>query len=193
MLHVDSQGYILHARVTRTPRPLIEREDLNQIRGIIVHQTGGSSGASSLSSYLQKNANGAHFLIDKDGTIHQVASLNKQTWHVGKLKARCVAEHSCSAAELTKLKRFNPTAEHRMESAKQVPQRYPSNEDSVGIEIVGALTAAGVYEAVNAEQNTSLQWLVAEISSTYAIPLSEIFRHPVVSRKTPSEAETASW
>jgi N-acetyl-anhydromuramyl-L-alanine amidase AmpD len=193
MLHVDSQGYILSERVKRTPRPLIEHGVLHRISGIIVHQTGGASGASSLSSYTLQNANGAHFLIDKDGAIYQVASLHRQTWHVGKLRARCVAEHRCSATELNTLRHFNPTAEHRMEIAKQVPQRYPSNEDSVGIEIVGAVAGQGVYETVNAEQNASLRWLVAELTSTFGIPMTEIFRHPAVSRKNPSEAGSALW
>ncbi|MCS0611914.1 N-acetylmuramoyl-L-alanine amidase, partial [Massilia kyonggiensis] len=75
MLHLDSQGYVLNARVQRTPRPLIEHGALQRISGIIVHQTGGASGASSLSSYTMQNANGTHFLIDKDGTIYQTASL----------------------------------------------------------------------------------------------------------------------
>lgn len=135
MLHVDTQGYVLNARVQRTPRPLIERGVLQRVSGIIVHQTGGASGASSLGSYMMQNATGAHFLIDKDGTIYQTASLFRQTWHVGRLRARCVAEYRCNPTELEALKRFSPKTEHQMEMAKHVPQRYPSNEDSVGIEI----------------------------------------------------------
>ena len=85
--------------------------------------------------------------------------------------------------------------------SKPVPQRYPSNEDSVGIEIVGAVIAGrgqnlaeqGVYEAVNAQQNASLHWLISELTSTFGIPMTEIFRHPVVSRKNPTEAESALW
>jgi N-acetyl-anhydromuramyl-L-alanine amidase AmpD len=193
MLHVDSQGYILDERVKRTPRPLIEHGNLHRITGIIVHQTGGASGASSLSSYTQQNANGAHFLIDKDGTIYQVASLQRQTWHVGKLRSRCVAEHRCTPTELKALSHFSPTAENHREMKKQVPERYPSNEDSVGIELVGAVNGQGVYEAVTAQQNVSLHWLIAELTSTFRVSMSEIFRHPVVSRKNPSESQSASW
>jgi N-acetyl-anhydromuramyl-L-alanine amidase AmpD len=88
-----------------------------------------------------------------------------------------------------------------MEMAKQVPQRYPSNEDSVGIEIVGAVIVGknqnpaehGVYEPVNEQQNASLRWLIAGLTSTYGMPMTEIFRHPVVSRKNPTEAKSASW
>lgn len=195
MLHVDSQGYILDERVKRTPRPLIEHGILHHINGIIVHQTGGASGASTLSSYTLQNANGAHFLIDKDGTgtIYQVASLQRQTWHVGKLRSRCVAEHRCTPTELRALTHFNPMAEHHREMKKQVPERYPANEDSVGIELVGAVTGQGVYETVTTQQNASLQWLVAELTSTFRVSMTEIFRHPVVSRKNPSEARSASW
>jgi len=201
MLHVNRNGYILNARVRMAARPLIEREVLHRIRGIIVHQTGGTSGASSLSSYAVKNANGAHFLIDKDGTIYQTASLFRQTWHVGRLRARCLAEYRCNPTELKALKRFSPKTEHRIEMTKDVPQRYPSNEDSLGIEIVGAVVASkgqnpaeqGVYEAVNAQQNASLRWLIIELTSTFGIPMTEIFRHPVVSRKNPTEARSALW
>jgi N-acetyl-anhydromuramyl-L-alanine amidase AmpD len=88
-----------------------------------------------------------------------------------------------------------------MEMAKQVPQRYPSNDGSVGIELVGAVVAGkgenpaeqGVYETVNAQQNASLRWLISELTSTFGIPMTEIFRHPVVSRKNPTEAESAVW
>ncbi|MVW59388.1 hypothetical protein GPY61_05555 [Massilia sp. NEAU-DD11] len=76
-----------------------------------------------------------------------------------------------------------------------------SNDDSIGIEIVGAVVAGksrnpaeqGVYETVNERQNASLQWLIAELTSTFGVPMSEIFRHPVVSRKNPTEGESASW
>jgi N-acetyl-anhydromuramyl-L-alanine amidase AmpD len=201
MLHLDSQGYVLNARVQRTPRPLIEHGALQGISGIIVHQTGGRSSASSLNSYTLPNANGAHFLIDKDGTIFQTASLFRQTWHVGRLRARCLAEHRCSPTELQALRHFSPKDEHRKEMTKHVPQRYPSNEDSVGIEIVGAVVAGGsqnsaeqgAYETVNAQQNASLHWLISELTSTFGIPMTEIFRHPAVSRKNPTEAESALW
>lgn len=200
-VYLQIDGVNVNARVQRTPRPLIEHGALDRINGIIVHQTGGASGVSSLSSYTMQNANGAHFLIDKDGKIYQTASLFRQTWHVGKLRARCLAEHRCSPTELQTLRHFNPKAEHRMETAKLVPQRYPSNEDSVGIEIVGAVVAGkgqnlaeqGAYETVNEQQNASLHWLIAELTSTFGIPMTEIFRHPVVSRKNPTEAQSALW
>lgn len=201
MFQLDPQGYVQHSRVRKMPRPLIERAELTHIRGIIIHQTGGKNSSSSLNSYHTPQANGAHFLIDKDGTIYQTASLFRQTWHVGRLRARCLAEYRCSQTELKILKRFDPKKEHRIEMAKQVPQRYPANEDSIGIEIVGAATAKnraslaeeGVYEAVTEAQNSSLRWLVGELASTFRVPMTEVFRHPIVSRKNPTEAASARW
>lgn len=76
--------------------------------------------------------------------------------------------------------------------------RYPANHDSIGIELVGkAIEVEGseypVYETVTAEQNASLQWLVSELRLGLQVPMTEVFRHPTVSRKTPTEAATAKW
>ena len=171
------------------------------VRGIIVHQTGGSTAASSLESYKNPRANGAHFLIERDGTIYQTASLYKKTWHVGQLKARCLLEQRCTPVELAALKKFNPAAENRRETAKQPPDRFPSNEDSFGIELVGKALPHGdsvppekkIYDVVTQQQNESLKWLVLELRMTLKVPLTEVFRHPDVSRKNPSEARTAVW
>jgi hypothetical protein len=77
---------------------------------------------------------------------------------------------------------------------KNVPERYPANIDSVGIELVGAFNEKSQqYALVTDLQNAALQWLVAEITSTFNVPMTEIFRHPEVSRKQASEASTAKW
>lgn len=193
MLIIDKFGMVQSPKVNAVRQTNIERGAMTTVRGIIVHQTGGSTADSSLGSYKKAGATGAHFLIDRDGTIYQTASLSKRTWHVGKLKARCLAEDRCSPAELKALKKFNPPAENEREKAKQVPDRFPSNDDSIGIELVGSVLKSGEYEAVTAEQNVSLKWLVGEIRVTLGVQMTEIFRHPDVSRKNPSEARTAQW
>lgn len=43
------------------------------------------------------------------------------------------------------------------------------------------------------QQNASLRWLIAELTSTFGVPMSEVFRHPLVSRKNPSESKSALW
>ncbi len=171
------------------------------VRGIIVHQTGAPTANSSLESYRNTAANGAHFLIDLDGLIYQTASLHQQTRHVGRLKARCLAESRCSPTETKLLQRFNPAREHEREVRKSVPDRYPSNEDSIGIELVGDALPPGnhipddqkKYQPVTAGQNASLRWLVHELALTLNTPITEVFRHPTVARKNPTEASTATW
>jgi N-acetyl-anhydromuramyl-L-alanine amidase AmpD len=197
---IDATGVLKSSRVTPAIANTIERGKMAAVRGIIVHQTGGASARSTLDSYKRADANGAHFLVDKDGTIYQTASLFQRTWHVGKLKARCLLENNCEPAEITAYKKFDPTGMHQRESKKSVPQRFPSNEDSVGIELVGQAlpdpqnpTGDPIYEAVTEAQNLSLQWLIGELTRLLAVPLTEIFRHPVVSRKNPTEAQSASW
>jgi N-acetyl-anhydromuramyl-L-alanine amidase AmpD len=201
MLNINGQGYVVDPRVKLAISQHIERGAMTKVQGIIVHQTGGTTANSSLSSYTKPKANGAHFLIDRDGTIYQTASLYKQTWHVGSLKARCVAEMRCTPTELSALLKFDPKGEHSREMTKSVPDRYPSNQDSIGIEIVGGLlpqdnkspAEKSTYEDVSEKQNESLKWLVRAISMTLSVPMTEVFRHPVVSRKNPTEAATAQW
>ena len=196
MFVIDQQGKVINPRIQLAISPSIERGVMVQVNGIIVHQTDSPTAQSTLNSYQNLNANGAHFLIDKDGTIYQTASLLKQTRHVGKLRSRCLAETRCTPTELKALKKFNAAGEHKREAAKSVPDRYPANQDSVGIELVGkAISNNGIqsYEAVTKDQNDSLKWLIMELTATLQVPFTEIFRHPTASYKNPSEASTAQW
>ena len=200
MLQINKSGAVVDDHVKNAISPFIEHADMKVVHGIIVHQTGGSTAQSSLDSYKNKGANGAHFLIDKDGTIYQTASVHKQTWHVGKLKCRCMLELKCSPAEKKLNQTYNPTKENEREQKKPYPDRFPSNQDSIGIELVGEAVATDpkkpsdqTYVTVTEAQNKSLKWLVGELEITLNIPTTEVFRHPVVSRKNPSEASTARW
>lgn len=193
MLLILKNGRIIDRKIKNAISPIIEHDDMVKVSGIIVHQTGGSTANSSLSSYKNKGANGAHFLIDKDGTIYQTASIYKQTWHVGKLKSRCVLEKRCSKAETERNKTYNPSKENEREQKKSPPDRFPSNKDSIGIELVGETDKDDNYVAVTHEQNKSLKWLIEQLELTLFIPFTEVFRHPTVSRKNPTEANTAQW
>lgn len=199
MLVINKNGSIVSDRVKVKIFHGIEKSALVNIKGIIIHQTGGSSAQSSFNSYNSGRA-GAHLLIDKDGTIYQTASLLKQTWHVGKLRSRCLAEIRCSPTELKLLKKFNPSATHKREMKKIIPERYPSNSDSIGIEIVGLALPLSepdpdkrTYEALTSEQSASLKWILSELKLELKVPLTEVFRHPTVSYKNKTEAATATW
>lgn len=195
---IDAKGVVTHPRIHVAIYPGIERGEMPVVRGIIVHQTDSSTAQSSFNSYGNPKANGAHFLIDKDGTVYQTASVFKKANHVGKLRSRCLAEMNCAPAEMAIARKWNPVGTHEREKAKAVPDRYPSNDDAIGIEIVGkSFPDKGsnklVYETVTPEQNVALKWLVDTLRESLGVPLTEIYRHPVVSHKTETEAETASW
>lgn len=198
MFLIDNHGKVIHTKIKQAISVAIQKRSLHKIGGIIVHQTDSPTANSTLNGYKNGNS-GAHFLIAKDGTIYQTASLLYQTWHVGRLKSRCLIKMQCSSTELSLLKKFNPRNEHKREKAKVIPFRFPSNEDSIGIEIVGEALPKNapdnqkVYEPVTTEQNKSLKWLIQELRFVLKIPISEVFRHPTVSRKNPTEAATAKW
>jgi N-acetyl-anhydromuramyl-L-alanine amidase AmpD len=194
MFIVDIHGMLVDSRIISARRTAIEHADMTRVSGIVVHQTGAATAQSTLESYKRAGAHGAHFLLDKDGACYQTASLHKQTWHVGKLRSRCLLEQRCTASEQRALAKFDPLAEHRHEARKAHPLRFPSNQDSIGIELVGELRVEeDIYETVTPQQNRTLGWLVAGLTALLKVPLREVFRHPEISRKHPTEASTARW
>ena len=203
MLFISKQGHVNAERVIVKIYSSIERGPMEHVNGIVVHQTGGATVSSTFNSYSNTAhvPNGAHFLIDKDGTIYQTASLHRMTNHIGKLQSRCITTLNCSTADLRAARRAyqaGPTAFHRHESRKAFPDRYPSNSDAIGIELVGMYypdekTAEPIYESVTTEQNASLKWLVRELSETLNVEMREVYRHPEVGRKNATEASTARW
>ena len=197
MLLIDPIGRVLHRSITLRIFHSLEGAPLNVVHGIVVHQTDSSSAASTLDQYGRGSTIGAHFLIDKDGTTYQTASVRHRTRHVGWLKPRCIAEHRCTPAELSALrgKRLG-SGIGRVEAAKPFPLRFPGNDDALGIEVVGKAqpTPQGdKYEVLTAAQQGSLRWLVQALSLALAVPMREVYRHPEVSWKTESEASSAKW
>jgi len=199
MLFISKQGYVDADRVNVKIFHEIERRPMDKVDGIIVHQTGGATAQSTFNSYESSGANGAHFLIDKDGTIYQTASVHKTTNHVGKLRSKCLVTKACSPGEFKQAYSVrNKYAElSRLESRKKFPSRYPENSDSIGIELVGKVIAEMgnnlIYEQVTEQQNDSLRWLVGELVDTLDVSIHEIYRHPDVSYKVETEAKTARW
>lgn len=205
-MYIDEDGYIYDDRIERKIFKTIERGDLGRVNGIIVHQTASPSAQSTFNSYRNKSANGAHFLIDKDGKVYQTASLFKMTWHVGLMQSKCFLQKVCQPTETRLLALHTKSYWKReisqeisdIERGKDFPERFPNNTDSIGIEIVGvAVQVKGksepVYETINDKQNESLKWLVTELSAKLSVTMTEVHRHPDVGRKNKTEASTAKW
>ena len=193
MLQIDQLGRVQNPNIKLAISPAIERANLPIIHGIIIHQTDSSTAQSTLNGYKIPKANGAHFLIDKDGTVYQTASLHKKTYHVGFIKSRCVAQKACTPADLQALRGKKVGKEiGKIEMKKPFPQRYPYNDDSIGIENV-SLAKNGVFEPLTKEQQASLTWLLRELEQTLSINRSEVFRHSEVSWKLESEGASAQF
>jgi hypothetical protein len=188
---VGADGYLTDHAVTRHEVPGLGRSSMGEPVALVMHRTESATAASALKSFASGRDGvqyGTHFLIDKDGTIYQTASLGQKTLHVGKIKSRCVEEGTCSVEEsrLAEKRGFNPTATHNHEKAKQYPQRYPLNEDSVGIEVV-ARHVDGSWEAPTAAQTVAINRLVGILQQQYGLGEQDVYAHDVVSYKTLGE------
>jgi hypothetical protein len=112
--------------------PNIERGPMTVVNGIVVQQTHSTEASQTFNSYRDKGANGAHFLIDKDGTIYQTSSLYKVTNHVGYLQSPCVKTLKCTPTELMQSKKATKLTSKGLtlyEIKKDFPSRYPYNGD----------------------------------------------------------------
>lgn len=195
-------GKLIHLKVEQKIYKSLHKGDMPAPEAIIVHQTGAPTAQHTFNSYVS-SSHGAHFLISKTGKIYQTALVNKYTYHVGKLRSRCIETNDCSKAELAKanaiyLKKgesygLRVKNLHKHELSKTYPDRYPTNKESIGVEIVGDYSVKNGYETVNALQNESLEWLVKTLNKLLPIESDDIFRHPDVSYKKQSEASSAKW
>ncbi|WP_373888529.1 N-acetylmuramoyl-L-alanine amidase [Massilia genomosp. 1] len=73
------------------------------------------------------------------------------------------------------------------ERQKAASLRYPTNDDSIGIEVVGA-PEKNVYVSSTDAQNASSRWLVSELLMTLKLDRKRIFAHGSMDpRKFPTE------
>lgn len=196
-------GTITDGRIQLSLSGNLEHGDIQKVNALVLHQTDSSSAKETLNGYKNSTI-GAHFLIDKDGTIHQTAHINKQCWHVGKLQARCFVEKTCTPAEDAAIKVIQSTKgmKNRVaqlnthEAAKNYPNRFPGNSDSLGIEVVGKAVGPKnkeVYEDPTGAQQKSVTWLVAELLTICKLQPQDVYRHPALSYKNQTEAQHVNW
>lgn len=196
-------GVIKNTNIKTDIYSQIEKGSINKVNAIVLHQTGSSTSESAYSSY-RLGKNGAHFLIEKNGTIVQTARINQKCWHVGSIRSKCYELKTCSVQGLNEVQAilFKKGESYalrvkklsRLEFGKAYPDRYPTNEDSIGIEIVGAFDLKlSQYEMVSRAQNIALAKLIDLLQTALDMDDEDIYRHPEVSYKKPSEALSATW
>jgi N-acetyl-anhydromuramyl-L-alanine amidase AmpD len=195
-----SNGRLVSSKVIDRIISRIEKGPMGRVNGIILHQTDSATADAALNSY-KTGDKGAHFLIDKDGAIYQTARVTQKCWHVGKIKSRCYQFKTCTPAELKNIKAIlykqglsyqaRLANLHHHEMTKPFPERHPSNEDSIGIEMVARFFPKTGYEPVTAAQNDALRWLVSTIERLVPLSVCGVLSHPMVSEKQPTEAASA--
>lgn len=104
MSNIDKEGMLVHVQVQHRRYPQIEQGALEAARAIVIHQTDADDEQSTFNAYA-RGGHGAHFLIAKNGTLYQTASLFKRCFHVGaRIKSRCLEllKANCRDPEIAK-------------------------------------------------------------------------------------------
>ena len=190
-------GFIVDPRVTDRRIAELEHGAMTKVDAIVLHQTDSST--LNL-DHARADGIGAHFYIDKDGSIVQTARLDQSVYSVGKIRSKCDDAHTCAPAEQaaidaimqskagygSKVKQLNAH-----EQAKAYPDRYPANGDSIAIEVVAKFDPKTQrFERPTAAQTESLKWLTQALAQQYGLDLNaDVYRHSDISYKQADEAQ----
>lgn len=195
---IVNDGVTRNGRIEVDIYTRLEHGPMRDVSGIILHQTSSRTAFTTKLGYaFTSDGNGAHFLIDPKGDIYQTARITQVCYHVGRIKAYCKQVHMCTPrdeevlAGIAKKYANNDAERYRQvdawERAKPAALRYPTNYDSIGIEVVGA-PQGGVYVSPTNAQNASARWLVSELLITLKLDRKRIFAHGLIDpRKFESE------
>lgn len=193
-------GMIHGSKVLHNRYPNLEHEKLSIINGIVLHQTNSASAFPTLLAYYWRSV-GAHFLIAPGGLIYQTARIDRVCHHVGAIKSKCVQTYTCTPDHTKTIKNIMASslsrkemdiAVHKLEMHKPASLRYPSNSDSLGIEVVG-VSKDGEYTAPTAAQNTASVWLIGALLEHLSLKRTSVYRHPEIATKLASEAEKVKY
>ena len=200
---VITDGVVRDSRVKLDLCAPLDHGQLGKIVAIVVHQTDSLSAKGTIAGYKTGiRPDGAHFLIDKDGTIYQTVAVTRKCWHVGQIHSRCMQEHTCVPKEKEKYDNYKKQKGwtyqknqeyHDERIFKSYPDRYPLNEDSIGIEIVSKAPDQHHFEKVTELQQRSLDWLVPQLLESLHLTRKDIFTHTQISYKNEEEGVSAKF
>ncbi len=193
-------GMIHGTRVLHHRYSNLEHGELFSVNGIILHQTNSRSAFPTLLAYYWRSV-GAHFLIAPGGMIYQTARIDRVCHHVGVIKSLCNETMTCSPDYSKKLAEIfaghgsideKRLAVHQLEMKKPADLRYPSNVNSIGIEVAG-VSEEGAYTAPTAAQNASSIWLVHALLNHLRLKRTAVYRHPAIAFKLETEAAQVEY
>jgi hypothetical protein len=191
---IDKDGFISGVcdgiKITKEQIKELEIKEMKKVVAIVLHRTAGSSldlGRAKTDKI------GTHFYVDKDGTIKQVASLHKYCRHIGNIKRRSTSKNETEEdKKFYKSVGWDPKKINKYESEKEYPQRYPTNLDSVGIEVVGRFfEKTNTWEKLTEEQIISVKALHECLITIFKLNKeTDTYVHEKISYKMEGEGQT---
>ncbi|MCC8378815.1 MULTISPECIES: N-acetylmuramoyl-L-alanine amidase [unclassified Xenorhabdus] len=191
--YVNEDGFFKNTDIIQDHVTALEKGNIKTVNAIVLHRTDSYTMSSAIASFRTIKL-GTHFIVDKDGTIKQTASLNKITEHVGKIKSKCKEEGVCkNDAERKKIISWGwkPSKITAYERLKSYPDRYPTSSDSIGIEVVAKYekpkNGEPYYQEATEQQKESIKKLVNLLKCKYNLKNGDIYEHDKIAYKTKGE------
>ena len=188
--YVDKDGFIQGVDIVKHEISNLGRGDLLGPNAIILHRTASRGFTENVLNWWKNPQNtdnvGAHFVIDKDGTITQVVSLKKYANHVGRIRPRCAKDNTCPASYAN----LGNAAKHTEELKKEYPNRYPYNRDSIGIEVVAFWDKdTALWDEATPQQLESVKKVVQILQQEYNLNDEDLYQHQCIAYKTSGEGK----
>ena len=219
-LHIESKDPDLVGPISVVKQRItgsLEHGKRSATNAVVLHMTAGGA-ASTLDSFAKPKADGTHFLITKSGEILQTAKLGYRTAHVGYVRPKGYQPDGDNAnkevnALLTteeietlrdksvvsykeKMKKLHNLQMKKVygSNLNDKNTRYPSNEDSIGIEFEALVDTKSKpqknvdYESLTEKQIQSGKKLIRFLKDHYKLTHADIYEHPDISYKKYDEA-----
>ncbi|OCG46508.1 hypothetical protein A9G34_05035 [Gilliamella sp. Choc4-2] len=189
--NINNEGFICNDSIIQYQVKKLERGNIIGPNAIVLHRTYSKGSAINVientwKSPWNKDNIGAHFVIDKDGTIYQVVSLKKYANHVGVIRPRCELTRTCDTNYRSKTYR----EKYLSELKKDYPERYPYNQDSIGIEVVAWWDdKTKLWDDATPQQLESIRNLVIFLQKEFNLNDKDLYQHQCIAYKTSGEGK----
>lgn len=187
--YVNDDGYIEGADIIFDKIPHIERPLPGKFNAIILHRTANENHKSVISGFREPlNLLGTHFVISRKGDIYQCASLFKHTNHIGPIRMRAIYEMRATQKEWLLYKGKTAIANSATEMKKEYPDRFPINQDAIGIEVAANYNEnKKEWQVATEEQLKAVAKLVPMLQNIFQLTDDDLYQHQHISAKKSKE------